>query len=83
MKTQLLQPELFNEINKNLGYSLTVLESNSTVMGRDEELNMLRVILNKMERPVGLLVGGQGVGKSVLARAYMNHLRDEGHHVEV
>lgn len=83
MKTQLLKPELYNEINENLGHSLTILESNSTVMGRDVELNMLRVILNKMERPVGLLVGGQGVGKSVLARAYMNHLRAEGHHVEV
>ena len=83
MENQLLKPELFNEINENLGGALTVLESNNTVLGRDNELNLLRVVLNKMERPVALLLGGQGTGKSVLVRAYMNHLKAEGHHVEV
>src|SRR5699024_9118017 len=83
MENQLLKPELFNEINENLGGALTVLESNNTVLGRDNELNLLRVVLNKMERPVALLLGGQGKGTSVLVRDYMNHLKAEGHHVEV
>lgn len=83
LNNQLLKPELFNKINKNLGGSLTVLDSDKTVIGRDEELNALRVILNKKERPVGLLLGGHGTGKSVLARAYRNHLKSQGFHVEM
>lgn len=83
METQLLNPELYEEINEHLGGALTILESNKTILGRDEELNLLRVVLNKMERPVGLLLGGHGTGKSVLVRAYMNHLKSKGHHVEV
>lgn len=83
LNNQLLKPELFNEINKNLGGSLTVLDSDKTVIGRDDELNALRVVLNKKERPVGLLLGGHGTGKSVLARAYRNHLKSQGFHVEM
>lgn len=83
MGNQLLCPNLFEEINDSLGKSLKILDSDKTVIGRDFELNMLEVILNKMERPVGFLYGGQGTGKSVLARAYMNKKRDEGYHVEM
>lgn len=83
MNDELLCPELFNEINKSLGNSINVLRSDKTVIGRDEELNIVEVILNKMERPVAFLVGGHGTGKSVLARAYMNQKRDEGYHVEM
>lgn len=83
LNKQLLKPELFNEINDRLGGSLTVLDSDKTVLGRDDKLKTLRVILNKKERPVALLLGGHGTGKSVLARAYRNHLISEGYHVEM
>lgn len=57
MGNQLLCPNLFEEINDSLGKSLKILDSDKTVIGRDFELNMLEVILNKMERPVGFYMG--------------------------
>lgn len=83
MDRNLLVPELFDEINNNLGNSLSILESDSSVLGREEELNALEVILKKKERPVALLLGGHGTGKSVLARSYMNRLIQQGNHVEM
>ncbi|NMK99761.1 ATP-binding protein, partial [Staphylococcus capitis] len=83
MSNKILCPDLFKKINEDLGNSLTILESNKTVIGREEEMNAMKVILNKKERPVAFLVGGQGTGKSALARAYMNDLKSEGIHVEM
>lgn len=83
MENQLLCPDLFDEINKDLGNSLSVLEGTTTVIGREREKNALKVVLNKKERPVAILLGGHGAGKSVLAKAYMNDLRNEGIHVEM
>ncbi|HDF3152079.1 AAA family ATPase [Staphylococcus chromogenes] len=83
MVKDILVPKLFNEINSRLGGALTVMESDDKVIGREEEMMKLRVTLNKKERPVALLLGGHGTGKSAIARSYMNELRDNGIYVEM
>lgn len=81
--SNLLAPELFGKINAELGDSLVPLESKDNVIGREDEIKQMRVVLNKKERPVVCLVGGQGTGKSAIAGSYKNRLESQGKHVEM
>lgn len=40
---------------------------------KESELNALRIVQNKKERPVELLLGGHGTGASVITVGYRKH----------
>ena len=73
-ENNLLEPELFGKINAELGDALVPMESQDDVVGREKELKQMTVVLNKKERPVVCLTGGQGAGKSALAEIGRAHV---------
>lgn len=83
VNSKILAPEILKDINDSLGDALQPLETDHDVIGREDELKALQVVLNKKERPVALLKGGHGTGKSALAGTYKNRLVQEGKHIEM
>ena len=79
----ILYPELFEKINKELGYSLKPLKSKNDVKGREEELSTLSVTVKDCTNKIGLLVGGAGMGKSTLVKAWKNEQERNGQYVEI
>ena len=78
-----LCPELFEEINKELGYSLKPLKSKDDVDGREEELADLSITMKRRTNRVGLLIGEAGTGKSALAGAWKNEQERNGRYIEM
>ena len=79
----ILYPELFEKINKEFGYSLKPLKSKNDVKGREEELSTLSVTVKDCTNKIGLLVGGAGMGKSTLVKAWKNEQERNGQYIEI
>lgn len=56
-----------DEINKKYNYALKELaKGKNTLVGNEDKLEMLEVAMLNPETPNGMIVGGQGVGKTAL-----------------
>ena len=54
------------------------------VVGRDEELRELSIILNRRQKPNALLLGDPGVGKTAIMDGYTTYLNeDEGNNTQI
>ncbi|WP_394882209.1 AAA family ATPase [Mammaliicoccus sciuri] len=61
----------FEEINDFLGGALVELDqSGSEVLERETELRYLDIIMGKRDKPVAMLIGGAGTGKTALVEEY-------------
>ncbi|MCJ0941535.1 AAA family ATPase, partial [Mammaliicoccus sciuri] len=61
----------FEEINSFLGGALVELDqSGSEVLERETELRYLDIIMGKRDKPVAMLIGGAGTGKTALVEEY-------------
>lgn len=64
--------ELFDQYNQSLGNALVALrEQPQDLVGREDELKMLRAILERPITPVALLLGQAGVGKTAIVEEFM------------
>lgn len=76
-------PELFEEINKGLGYALKPMDSKDNVVGRDKDLSDLSIIMRRRETQVALLLAHAGIGKTALAGSWMNKQEKQGKYLEM
>lgn len=76
-------PDLFNEINKDLGYALKPMESKDNVVGRENELIDLSIIMRRRETQVALLLAPAGTGKTALVGSWKNKKEASRDYVEV
>lgn len=76
-------PELFEEINKGLGYALKPMDSKDNVVGRDKDLSDLSIIMRRRETQVALLLAYAGIGKTALAGSWMNKQEKQGKYLEM
>lgn len=62
----------FEEMNKELGYSLTHLyEPEHDVIGRDKELHQLDILMSRPLTPIALLIGLAGAGKTAIVETWL------------
>ncbi|HDE0571444.1 TPA: hypothetical protein PB658_000478 [Staphylococcus aureus] len=62
----------FEEMNKELGYSLTQLyEPKHDVIGRDKELHQLDILMSRPLTPIALLIGLAGAGKTAIVETWL------------
>lgn len=76
-------PDLFNEINEDLGYALKPMESKDNVVGRENELIDLSIIMRRRETQVALLLAPAGTGKTALVGSWKNKKEASRDYVEV
>ncbi|HHA6127493.1 TPA: AAA family ATPase [Staphylococcus aureus] len=74
--------EFFEEMNKELGYSLTQLyEPKHNVIGRDSELHQLDILMQRPLTPIALLIGLAGAGKTAIVETWLKMQKQKNKNV--
>ncbi|HDF3191483.1 TPA: ATP-dependent Clp protease ATP-binding subunit [Staphylococcus aureus] len=72
----------FEEMNKELGYSLTQLyEPKHDVIGRDKELHQLDILMSRPLTPIALLIGLAGAGKTAIVETWLKMQKQKNKNV--
>lgn len=72
----------FEEMNKELGYSLTQLyEPKHNVIGRDSELHQLDILMQRPLTPIALLIGLAGAGKTAIVETWLKMQKQKNKNV--
>ncbi|HFD6103596.1 TPA: AAA family ATPase [Staphylococcus aureus] len=72
----------FEEMNKELGYSLTQLyEPKHNVIGRDSELHQLDILMKRPLTPIALLIGLAGAGKTAIVETWLKMQKQKNKNV--
>lgn len=64
--------EVFEMVNKELGYAIEVMGRKKGLVGRHDELRELSVIMERRDTPVALLLAPAGAGKTALVGEWSN-----------
>ncbi|HAQ2240593.1 TPA: ATP-dependent Clp protease ATP-binding subunit [Enterococcus faecium] len=76
--------EFFKQIQTEFNHALTLMKPpKHKLVGREEELHELSLILNRPETPQVILLGEAGTGKTALASEWAERQRQEGKKVQV
>lgn len=68
----------FDEINEDYGNALRLLEyPDSDVLGRENEINALSVIMNRPKTPVAIIRGDAGTGKTSMVETWFRRINIE------
>ncbi|HAY6903331.1 AAA family ATPase [Enterococcus faecium] len=76
--------EFFKNIQTEFNHALTPMKPpKHKLVGRDDELHELSLILNRPETPQAILLGEAGTGKTALASEWAERQRQDGKKVQV